>query len=449
MRTATIFAGLALAAGSPVAMADPGLQMAPNGTRLGASVVGHIYFNAATGERVGLRIGDGLRARSSSDEIWMNDNDMPCADIDPALYTVNFVGFADDPAGTSAAAVGAMFLDWADVPPDTVIDCVQLATFADHPDVDTDGDGFPDGVYGLASTWSWYEADNGFNACFRRPLVSMTLIGLPGNTDPGAGIDGYVYTVDLADFLGDGSTDLSFEIGDSDGDPQSAAVHNPFIWLTDLDSDGIPDGDIDGDGRMDFSYAQRYHQPGTLDIDGDGQPDGDAANRAATYIRLDAPRGTVAPTPPTTFTLDDTFPGGSAGQEDAFDIYTDINNDGFFEPFGTFWYGGFSCDRDADGVFEGDDNGSAAPAGPNDYRPHGSFFIGMYGPGTDAGPCPADLFPPSAPDGVINFFDVDVFITYFHARDPRADLFPIGQPDGQFNFFDFTVFLHYLNGGCP
>jgi|GEM_PF-6364632 len=32
MRTATIFAGLAAAAGSPVAMADPGLQMAPNGT---------------------------------------------------------------------------------------------------------------------------------------------------------------------------------------------------------------------------------------------------------------------------------------------------------------------------------------------------------------------------------------------------------------------------------
>ena len=321
MRTATIFAGL---------------------------VVGHIYFNAATGERVGLRIGDGLRARSSSDEIWMNDNDMPCADIDPALYTVNFVGIVDDPSGTSAAAVGAMFLDWADVPPDTVIDCVQLATFADHQDVDTDGDGIPDGVYGLASTWSWYEADNGFNTCFRRALVSITLFGLPGNTDPGAGIDGYVYTVDLADFLGDGSTDLSFEIGDSDGDPQSAAVHNPFIWLADIDSDGIPDGDIDGDGRMDFSYAQRYHQPGTLDIDGDG-----------------------------------------------------------------------------------------------------SFFIGMYGPVGDAPRCPADLFPPFAPDGVINFFDFSYFAILFEDRDMRADLFPFGKPDGQFNFFDYYAFLFYINGGCP
>jgi hypothetical protein len=444
MRTATIVAALAAAAGSPLALADRQPQTAPHGTRSDARVVGHIYFNAATGERVGLRVGDGLRGFGSSDEIWMNDNDLPCADIDPALYTQAPVAIVDDPSYTGG--IGLLFLDWADVPPDTVIDCVQLATFADHQDTDADGDGIADGVHGLASTWSWYEADNGFNACFRQALISITLLDLPGNTDPGAGVEGYVYTIDLADFLGDGSTDLSFEIGDSDGDPQSAAVHNPFIWLEDIDSDGEPDGDIDADGRMDFSYAQQYHQPGTRDFDGDGQPDGDPDTLARTYMRISAPRGSVAPTPPTTFTIDDSFPGGSVGQEDAFDIFSE-DALGFWQFAGTFWWGGFTCDRDGDGVFEGDDNGSTN--GPDDYRPHGSFFIGMFGPGGDAGPCPADLFPPLAPDGVINFFDYDYFFDYFAAGDSRADLYPFGRPDGQINFFDIYAFMDYAINGCP
>ncbi|GEM_PF-647261 len=452
-RNAGTALSLLLAAGvvSP-ALADATPLMSPKGYTTGASKVGHIYFNIATGEKVATSLRDGQPASRGVDpEIWVSDNNVPCADIDSTLYTVGFVGFADEPTLTTAAATGATFLNWGDMPQDTVVDAVQVSTFVDHLDVDSDGDGIADGVTGLGATWSYYDGDNGFNSCFTRTgLIAFTLFDLPGNTDPVNEIQGYIYTVDLADFAGDGSTDLSFEIADSDGDPQTAAVHNPFFAIGDIDSDGIPDGDLDSDGLADFSYGIEYHQPGTVDFDGDGTPDGDPAAAAVTYNELAAPRGTVAPTPPTTFTIDDSFPGGSAGNEDAFDIFTDINNDGFFEPFGTFWYGGFTCDRDADGIFEGGANGSAAPNGPNDYRPYGSFFHAFFGPDGDVGPgCPADLFPVGAPDGILNFFDISTYLGYYNSQNPLADFFPVGAPDGLFNFFDISTFLAAYNAGCP
>jgi hypothetical protein len=426
--------------------------MSPKGFRLDATLVGHVYINVASGERIATSFRDGATAqRGFNPEIWVTDNDVPCADIDPNLYTDGFVGFADEPALSTPAATGALYGTWGDVPQDTVVDAVQVSTFVDHIDTDADGDGIGDGVTGLGAFWRYLDGDNGFNHCFFPTIiVSFTLTNLPGNTDPSGGIQGVVYTVDLSDFDGDGSTDLSFEIADSDGDPQSAAFHNPYFAVNDIDSDGILDGDLDGDGLADFSYQMRYIQPGTADFDGDGLPDGDPLNTATTYLQLSAPRGTVAPAPPTTFTIDDSFPGGSAGSEDAFDIFTDINSDGFFEPFGNFWYGGFTCDRDADGVFEGDNNGSAPPNGPNDYRPFGSFFHALFGPsGIVTPPCLPDLYPPPGGDDQLNFFDVTAFINLYNAADPGADFFPIGSPDGVFNFFDVSAFIAAYNAGCP
>ena len=59
--------------------------------------------------------------------------------------------------------------------------------------------------------------------------------------------------------------------------------------------------------------------------------------------------------------------------------------------------------------------------------------------------CPADLAPPGAPDGVINFFDVSEFITLYTINDPAADI----NRDSIVNFFDVSSFLAAYNSGCP
>lgn len=55
--------------------------------------------------------------------------------------------------------------------------------------------------------------------------------------------------------------------------------------------------------------------------------------------------------------------------------------------------------------------------------------------------CPVDYNE----DGVLNFFDVSLFIGYYHEGSPRADL----NGDGRFNFFDVSVFIEMYQAGCP
>ena len=57
-------------------------------------------------------------------------------------------------------------------------------------------------------------------------------------------------------------------------------------------------------------------------------------------------------------------------------------------------------------------------------------------------PCPADL---AAPWGVYDFFDVQVFLSYFAGGDPLGDL----NGDGVLDFFDVQMFLGAFSGGCP
>ncbi len=426
---------LLLAAGmvTPALATDNAPMTAPKGTVANAQLMGHIYVNVATGEKIATALTDGMRpagARGLPPEVWMADNGTPCADVNStAPYTTNFVGGHDDPADVGgdfdAIAFGAVYLNWGDIAADTVVDTIQVSTYADHADVD-DGSGMGSGIEGLACSWVFHEGDNGFDDCFRIPLVGFTLINIPGNIGLFP-IEGYIYTLDLA---GDFSESISFEFGDTDGDSQGAAIHNAF-------ANANGELDVDFDDLVDFSYGIYYTQPGTEDFDGDGIPDGDPNNRAVTYSELNAPRMNVQPDPPTTFTIETPI---SAGLEDAFDIF---ESDGTY--FGTFWYGGFTCDRNGNGVFEGDLNNS----GTNDYRPYSSYFIALY---SGDGPkiiCRPDLFPAGSPDGVLNFFDLSTFISYYNAQDPRADFFPAAGGDGLFNFFDISTFVSEFNAGCP
>jgi hypothetical protein len=58
-----------------------------------------------------------------------------------------------------------------------------------------------------------------------------------------------------------------------------------------------------------------------------------------------------------------------------------------------------------------------------------------------AGACIPDL----TVDGVLDFFDVSMFLNAYNAMDPLADL----TGDGIFDFFDVSAFLNAFNAGCP
>lgn len=55
--------------------------------------------------------------------------------------------------------------------------------------------------------------------------------------------------------------------------------------------------------------------------------------------------------------------------------------------------------------------------------------------------CPADCNG----DGVVDFFDISMFITEYFNQDPRVDY----NNDGQWNFFDLSIFLAAFGQGCP
>lgn len=56
-------------------------------------------------------------------------------------------------------------------------------------------------------------------------------------------------------------------------------------------------------------------------------------------------------------------------------------------------------------------------------------------------PCPADRDN----NGMLDFFDISLYIAAFNAQDPSADL----NDDGQWNFFDVSLYIQQYNAGCP
>ena len=382
---------------------------------LNAEPIGHIYYNLATGERIATRVSDNARPAdgSSGSEVWMTGG-MPCADPSGGALIL------DDPDGDFGdAVVGNIALDWGDIAQDSVVDCVQVNWFSFVPDTDTNSDSLGDGVEGFAATWAFFDGDNGINSCFtRQGLVGFTFFGLPGSVD--GNLAGYLLTVDLA---GAFNSSIVFEIGDSDSDLQGAAIHNPLQYISDIDSDGNPDGDLDGDGLADFSYSISFIQPGTADVDNaDGDSDtstgidGDPLNQAVTAFGLGAPFGTAVDNGDGTWSIDtSTYFGINAdGAEDIIDLF---NADGFYQ--GPINAGGFNCD-------------TGIPFAQVDLTMFHSQAI------VD---CPPDI----TLDGVLDIFDVFAFLDAFEIQDPIGDF----NGDGIFDIFDVFAFLDAFNTGCP
>jgi hypothetical protein len=408
---------LALTAGAALAQPDTPSPIEREGANINPEHIAHIYYNLVTGEKIATRLSDDFRPAdgSNSSEVWMTGGN-PCG----GFGSTGSALVLDDPFGELGdPAVGNTVLDWGDIAQDSVVDCLQIDWFSFVQDTDTDSDGLGDGVEGFAATWAFYDGDNGLNSCLtRQGLIAFTFFGLAGSYD--GTLAGYNLTVDLA---GTFSSSIAFEIGDSDSDPQGAAVHNPLQFISDFDSDGNPDGDLDSDGLADFSYSLNFVQPGTIDIDNADADsdtttgiDGDPLNQGVAAFSIAAPFGTAVDNGDGTWSIDtSTYFGINAdGAEDVYDLF---DSSGFY--IGPHNAGGFNCDTST---------------------PFAQMSMIMYNTTTGLC-CPVDLNC----DAVIDIFDVFVFLEDFNSGSLNADW----TGDGTLDIFDVFAFLDAFNAGCP
>lgn len=394
--------------------------------------IAHIYFNLATGERV-VSLADADQTAGAdtglSASVWSTVSEPDC--INGTGYTFSFF-FAVDNPGSSSLSTGVTLLDYGDIESDTVVDCLSINWIAAHPDSDNDHDSIGDGVEELAGEWTVWDADNGrlINRSTRMPLINFLFFNLPGNVAAPGFLSGYTADIDLVGF-GSG-TNLSFEIGDSDGDCQSAAFCNSSVLdqstgnyvpiaLADNDLDSLPDGDLDGDGLFDFSWTVRFYQPG---IGNDFDSDNDTGMAAPTDadsigVYMGFPVGGYVYPDGTGFGIDPSLSNAGTGAEDRFVL---IAADGSYSGGGNF--GGFRCPVDGD---------------PLSYVPAGIFRFEMFTPGAQN--CYADLNG----DGVLNFFDIGEFLMCWQNGYPGScDC----DGDGDLDFFDVSCFLMRFLEGC-
>jgi hypothetical protein len=373
---------------------------------------GHMYFNVATGEQLLTRIDVETQSAVSGDSepIWVVSG--PATGCDSAGSTSTFF-ILDNDTGFSSGPISPALFDWGDIEPDTVVDCIQIHWITDHADTDTNSDGFADAAIGFGATWTFWDGMNGrapqmFSTAL--PILELTF-QLPGEYPSDTATIAY-YTADV-DLAGSFGSPLNFEIGDTDSDPQGAALFNPRMDLQDNDSDSIPDLDIDQDSLADWGWSIDYHQPGTYDFDnadGDSDPmtgqDGDLEDFAIAGVNLGLPQPGNAVFDTETETWSWVTEPGAAMVEDLYSIFDD--DSGFF---GTFWFAGFSCDP---------------------YQPYAAFQMILY---QAQNGCSADLND----DGDLNFLDVSFFIN------EQIDY----NEDMSFNFLDVSQFLADYATGCP
>jgi hypothetical protein len=397
-----------------------------------------IYFNMVTGERVVTLADQAQVAPADSgvrELVWSSAVNNTCAD---AGYSTEYVYTLYDNApqcSSTLCSESLELVDFGDLPIDTVIDCVRVSWVVSYTDQDLDSDGFADGVEDLVMEWAVWDTENGRESqeSMRLPLAVLTVFDLPGHLGPVGGQSMYHMDIDL---VGDGY-DLSFEIGDSDGDCQTAAFCNSDVdgmgtpvAFADRDGDGLMDADLDSDGLFDWGWSVRVFTPlPGRDLDGDGvtgvQPPIDADTVG---LPLGAPAGHAEMVSPEewAWVIDSQALGAGTGQEDRFAFYRptgDLSTRGdFVQPA---WFGGFACE------------GGVIADGGFGYSPPAMFEFELYTQG-DPGLCAPDLNQ----DGVLNFFDISAFLSSYQSGGDY-------NGDGLTDFFDVSHFLSDYNAGCP
>lgn len=392
---------------------------------------GHIYYNIGTGEKITTLIeaGDAQRPVDGGvwGEIWIATTGAQCADF--GYSSEYFFGLS---VGSACSATrcdwNQILFDWGDIATDTVVDCVQVHWISDHEDTDTDSDSLADGVVGFAAEWIYWDAFTGRPVDFQSlslPLVSFSFYSLPGEYPVDTATVAY-WTADI-DLGATFGTSLTFEIGDTDGDPQGAAVHHPNLDDQDLDSDSIPDVDPDEDGLADWGWSIQFVQPGRVDVDNADSDsdsltgiDGDLANEATAGVIFGSPTPGHAEFDTAEGLWVWVSDGPTAGEtEDLFTLgsNTTTHNFGFDTVSGPFWFGGLDC----------------SPGQTDGYTPAAHFQTILY---QDSPPldCPAD----TNGDGVLDFFDVSFFFI----------ISPDYNGDTVFDYFDVSIFIQMFLSKC-
>lgn len=418
--------GLAVAAGIA---GSAGANETP--TKIDPSVgklnhVAHIYFNVATGEKITTLLGERDAQRAvdgvDSSEVWLQTTAAMCADNG---LTTEYYYDMDDPEDPST--LHEYLFDWGDITMDTVVDCVQIHWVTDHQDTDSDGDMLADGVPGFSAEWTYWDAMNGrapaFD-CVAAPLISIGFYNLPGElSDPlDQELAFYTADIDLGTSFG---TSLTFEIGDTDGDLQGAAVHNSELDERFSGLPGVPDIDLDGNGLADWGWSLIFNQPGTVDVDNaDGDNDhttgvdGDILALETAGVAFGAPTPGHPEFDSVTQTWSWVSDGPTAGLAE--DVFNTAHLDGSSLIMdGPWFFGGLDCSPDEGG-----------------YIPAAMFQTVLYGP--SAGHCRSCPFDLNC-DFEIDFFDISYFLTNM------VDF----NGDTVFDFFDISVFLNGFSAGCP
>lgn len=437
---------IAMAAGiaSTAAASNTPTTLGP--TQANINKAGHIYYNAVSGERIVTMFADGQTAPAdtgASAPIWSSLVENTCEAFG---YTTAYFFGVDDASGTGSLDTMVTFSDYGDIAVDTVVDCIQINWTTSHPDAWVDDMDTSLGVVGieeLAGQWMVWDADNGraINRSTRTPILDILLFNLPGNTPTNAGqgfLTGWTADIDLVAF--GTATDLSFELGDSDGDCQTAAFCNSSVLDSadgtfkpiaqcDNNFDGLPDSDLDGDGLFDWSWTVRFYQPGAgNDFDSDSDTGSLAGSSSDTIgVGFASPTGSAVDNGDGTFTwnIDTSVADAGNGSEDRFVLYNPPTTTGDITYNGGYWFGGFAC------------TGGLISTGGAGYTPPAQFQFVLYGP--DVIICEADING----DGALNFFDVSAFLTNYN----NGSLDYNG--DGNINFFDVSAFLTDYNAGCP
>ncbi|MGJ8635657.1 MAG: hypothetical protein ACSHX5_02265 [Phycisphaerales bacterium] len=416
---------LALAAGvaSTAAANNAPTKLDPSAAKI--NHVGHIYFNVATGEKITTLIGadDAQRPVDGTEgsEIWLQDLGNQCADQG---YSTSYFYAMDNP--TDTATLHEFLFDWGDIAMDTVVDCVQIHWVTNHLDTDTNSDTFADGVEGFAGTWTYWDAMNGRSPEFdsiAAAIISIGFFSLPGelSTAPAETVAFYTADVDLAASFG---TSLTFEIGDTDGDLQGAAVHNSELDEEFNGLPGVPDIDPDGNGLADWGWSLIYDQPGTVDVDNADSDsdsttgiDGDPLALATAGVVFGAPNPGHAEFDTVAATWSWVSDGPTAGLAE--DVFNTAHLDGSSIIMdGPWFFGGLDC----------------TPGSTTGYTPAAFFQTVLYGAAV-VDICDPDLNG----DMELDFFDISFFLT--NMVDYNGDTV--------FDFFDISAFLTDYGAGCP
>jgi len=437
---------IAMAAGiaSTAAASNTPTTLGP--TQANINKAGHIYYNAVSGERIVTMFADGQTAPAdtgASAPIWSSIVENTCEAFG---YTTNYYFGVDDATATTTLGTMVTFSDYGDISVDTVVDCIQINWTTSHPDAWIDDMDTSLGVVGieeLAGQWIVWDADNGraLNASTRTPILDILLFNLPGNTPDNQAqgfLTGWTADIDLVAF--GTATNLSFELGDSDGDCQTAAFCNSSVLdsadgtfkpiaLCDNDFDGLLDSDLDGDGLFDWSWTVRFYQPGAgNDFDSDSDTGALAGSSSDTIgLGFASPTGSAVDNGDGTFTwnIDTSVADAGTGSEDRFVLYNPPTSTGAITYNGGYWFGGFAC------------TGGLISMGGAGYTPPAQFQFVLYGPSAPV------CLPDINGDGMVNFFDVSAFLTGYNAG--TLDF----NGDGSINFFDVSAFLTAYNAGCP